>query len=86
MAITGPVYVSIGSVGLYDDSLGLPGLYGPGEPLDTASAVPSTVTISNYQLTAVGNNASCAIYTVRLSGLQAKVNDWVAAGVVRVVP
>lgn len=86
VAITGPVYVSIGTVGLYNDSLGIPGLYGPGEPDDTASALPSTVTVSNYQLTAVVNNAACYTNTVRLTALQAKVQDWIAAGAVRVGP
>lgn len=86
VAVTGPVYVSIGTVGLYNDSLGIPGLYGPGEPDDTASALPSTVTVSNYQLTAVVNNAACYTNTVRLTALQAKVQDWIAAGAVRVGP
>lgn len=82
VAITGPVFVSAGAVSLYDDSLGIPGLYGPGEPDDTTSAIPSLVTISQYQLTTVSNNAACYTYTVRLSALQAKVQDWIKAGVV----
>lgn len=72
--VSTPVFVTVGAVNFYNRSLqlnSLPGLLPSAAPdADThAAALPSAVTIADYETTALFNNAACSENTAQLNQL-----------------
>jgi len=73
VAVTGPVYITTGLVGLYDQSLGLPGSTSASQSNDATAGLPSDFTLDDYFSTSLRNNGICLTATREVALFQSWV-------------
>ncbi len=76
VAVRGPVFVTVDAVSLFNTSFGLSGLPGaPGGTDAATGALPSAVTVSDYERTTAGNAVACYSNQQTLAELQQYVRS-----------
>lgn len=72
-AVTEPLYITAGLVGLYNQSLGLPGAAASAQSDDAAAALPSDFTLTDYFSASLHNDGICLTAAREVTSLQ----DWI---------
>lgn len=84
VAITGPVYVTADAVSLFNSSFGLPDIPGTSAGTDEgAGAIPSPVTVSDYERQTTENATACYQNQQTLSQLQAYIRSLETQGAIK---